>query len=506
MVTQAPVKTFPVHGSNLGPIKHVALELPQSGVAVFKGRSGSGKSTLLRGIEAVVSEKRPDITVHDKELHGELDCFGVELRFGRKISRSGEPEVHGIMGLDIGEFIDPKLKDVGAADAARIRALVRLSGRTADPALFYDLVGGQEAFDAILPNVAVDEDDLLRLAKRIKAGFETAARKAESAADQERGHAQACAEAAKQVDLTAESDPVVLQRTLEGALEQKTKLEQQAIAAVRAKGRYDTAVKNLSAAQAEMMSQPTVEETRGREEIATKAAIDSADEVSQARAALKAAESKSQLANQELSAAAAARSAAETRAKVMASWEQAIQDGAGHPMPSEEELESVAGRASTARMAVETGALIRKARVSQQESEQHLLFAQKWEKTGQDLRSAADSVDKVLSGVVSRMGGLVRVESDRLVCDTARGKTYVAELSDGERCRIGMRLFLDRLGTRESESLPKGVMTLQQSFWGELQPSVQAEIDAEAIAEGVLVITAQATDDEEISVDRVTAV
>ncbi len=144
---------------------------------------------------------------------------------------------------------------------------------------------------------------------------------------------------------------------------------------------------------------------------------------------------------------------------------------------------------------------LRKARVSQQEAQQHLAASQEHVTRAQTLRQAAGSVDSVLSGVVSRMGGLVRVESDRLVCETIRGKTYVSDLSDGERCRIGMRLFLDRLGTRESESLPKGVMTLQQGFWGELPPSVKQEIDQEAKAEGVLVVTAEATDDEAITAE-----
>lgn len=90
------------------------------------------------------------------------------------------------------------------------------------------------------------------------------------------------------------------------------------------------------------------------------------------------------------------------------------------------------------------------------------------------------------------------IDGGRIMTKTKRDDTYFAELSDGERTKIALKLGLDRVGK-------DGLLALEQVFWEGLRPSVQAEIDQAAKDLGVCVIAAQVSEDDELKADRFAA-
>lgn len=85
----------------------------------------------------------------------------------------------------------------------------------------------------------------------------------------------------------------------------------------------------------------------------------------------------------------------------------------------------------------------------------------------------------------------MRVQAGRLVTDTARGDTYFHELSDGERAKMALDIGIDAAGEHAVIVFP------QQQFEG-LSPRNRLALAEHAKARGAVVITAMATDDEDL--------
>ena len=161
---------------NVGPVEYLNLPIPEGGgIVVLHGRNGTGKTKSLEAIEKLTSG-RGNVEVRDGELKGAVSGFGATLTIARSTTRRGEIEVESLSGkFSIADLVQPPVKDPTAADAKRIKTLVSLADAKADPALFHDLVGGAEAFAALIP--LVEADDLVTLASKVKREFEGAARK-----------------------------------------------------------------------------------------------------------------------------------------------------------------------------------------------------------------------------------------------------------------------------------------------------------------------------------------
>ena len=82
---------------------------------------------------------------------------------------------------------------------------------------------------------------------------------------------------------------------------------------------------------------------------------------------------------------------------------------------------------------------------------------------------------------------MLRVESGRLVTDTARGVTFYSELSMGERWRIALDLAADQVGEG-------GIIVVPQEAYESLDPQARDAIHKHAVARRVVVLTAEATD------------
>ena len=233
---------------NMGPVSEVEIPITP-GVVVLRGRNGRGKSTAIASVEAAVS-KKPSPKTKDGEHSGGVDAeeaFGVKLTVGKTSRRSGELTVRTLDGkLDISDIVDPKLKTPEAADAARIKALVKLAGVQPSPELFLPLIGDQDLFEKVTSPSTRETSDVVLMAERIKRDFETQARLEEGNRDTAEGKAQGCEQAIAGIDTQAPSDRQKLSDDLESAIRNETRLQAEWQEARRAAAEYESAQSMLA--------------------------------------------------------------------------------------------------------------------------------------------------------------------------------------------------------------------------------------------------------------------
>ena len=88
--------------------------------------------------------------------------------------------------------------------------------------------------------------------------------------------------------------------------------------------------------------------------------------------------------------------------------------------------------------------------------------------------------------------------------DHNRGTICVSELSDGTRSKVAIDIgiaALARLGVPNKLM----ILTIPQRIYGEFQPKTRGEIDEHAKACGVHVLTALATDDDQLTAEPYSA-
>lgn len=482
---------------NAGPIKYADFQdLPTSGIIELRGHKGIGKSTILRTINHLATsgetKKKPPFSVHDGELNAQVEGFGVSMRLGGRQSHKGQLALVALGAVSVDELVDPGIDNAESADRARIEAIVQMTGQKADDVLFHPLVGGRDAFDRLLPGIAIGETNLVKLAGKIKRGLEQEARKSEAAAEQERGKALGAHEAAAGIDVALPCDEKQLGDALEQAISEKSSVDTRVTAADDSARSVAEARKSLDDAKIKFAGLPTVEEAKASEREALTAHEEADELVDRLKAQLKEAENRAEAAATAWTNAAAARASAESRQQSMQGWEAAV-NATAVVRPSDDEIERAAKAVEAARDASNMGVKVREAKRHHENEEKHKKNAQSFDEDAKGLREAVKGIDGVLSEVVCRLGGKLQVEADRLILETSRGKTYFAELSDGERYEIGIDMLINQKGDGEARN---GLGTIQQKAWGEIQPAVKKRLADYARAKGVLIVTAVVTDDE----------
>ena len=476
--------------SNIGPVSHTSIPIPEpGGLVVLRARNGAGKTKTLEAVETALTG-RGKVEVRDGELRGEVDAFGVKLTVGRSTRRSGELVVESLDGrLSISDLIDPGIKSPDAADARRIKALVQLANVLPSAELFYSLVGGREQFEALVGAGALASDDLVTMAERIKRDLEAKARGEESQAEHAEGRARGSREAAAGVNVKAESDSAALQADLEAAIRDEAALKAQADASSKAAHTAKRAKDQLEDAEAGYEG-PTIENAQ-HEEAFQKQAVEEAEQaVRAAEEALRVARANFEQSRNLYAAAITARKTAEQHEAMVRQWREQI--AASIPVaPTAEQLATAAHRVTNARQAVEQGALVRKAQQHLADADKHASAATAHRKQAERLRTAAHGIDEVLSEVIAKSGTALRVEHGRLVLTTKRGSTYYHDLSDGERSIIALDIGVKAVGRH-------GVITLSQSIYESLDPANRKRLASYALEHGVVVLTAEASDDNEI--------
>ena len=470
---------------DVGPIANLSIQVqPEGGVVVLKGRNGSGKTTALRGAEALVRGEGKLQTRDGSPSSGRVEGFGAMLALGRKATRAGEVEVSSLEGkLNIADLVSPPLKDPGAADRQRIKALVSLAGTGPSQELFRDVIG--DAADAISAATWAG-NDLLDVAAKAKRDLEAEARLQENAASAKEGQAKACEQNAADVDLEAEADEKVLRERYAEASSELTVLSERARAAKESAARVEMARRQLAQLDAED-SGPSVAEADERLSVATSQEHEAEQAVRDLERRLDAA--KADLARKQDARGAAqhARDAAAQREKARATYQQ-ILDGSVTDPPDPALLEAAQQAVNDASAAIEQGALIRRARAQLKEAQQHRADANTAAARAEQLRTAASQIDDVLSRAITSDRLFVR--DGRLYTTTeARGETLFGELSDGERWELAFDIAAPIVGER-------GLLVLPQDAWQHLDPESRGHVAKLARERSINVLTAEATDGE----------
>lgn len=480
---------------NIGPVEHLTIPVPEDGgLVVLKSKNGGGKSNTLAAVESLATGKGK-VSVRDGALRGQVSGLGVTITASRSTRRIGELEVESLEGkLSISELVDPGLKDPGAADAKRIKALVSLTGSDATASEFHKLLGSKERFEEIVSPSSIDGTDWVQMADKIKRDIEKEARKEEDRAEYAEGKARGLAELGEVVDGDIESPEALQSDLIEAAQalsvlqERKRSEQQERERASKARAR----IERLSDGLAERIDMLTANET------ATAERYDSLvhqEEVMQHQ--IDELQSRLRLVQEEKSTAWDRLTDTRERLSEAKESEQEILELQGSlevamaPV-DDSEIEfaerNVAGikeRIERAAVAKEKADKIHEANAIRKQAAEH-------RRKAIELRNAAKSTDAILSELVAKYCDVLRVEHGRLVLNTTRGTTYFAELSHGERVKLAIDIAIRKLGTA-------AIVVLEQEFYEGLDAFARRDVHEHAKLRKVLVLTAESSTDSEIN-------
>lgn len=491
---------------NVGPINgQFSIDLSAGpGVYILRGSKGSGKSHTLSCLDLLAGHSA-DITLHDGAQSGRISGFGVVVPIGlsrkangsAKISRKGEFSAHTLDAeqFTISDITDPGIKDPVKADAHRIKALAALARTRSEPSDYHDLAGGKDEFERLVKADAMDTDDPVLLASRIKAAFDAAARNAETLADRAEGQAQACQAAVADIDIDAECDPRSLADAVDAAVAERSRLKTLRDAAQRGAKLREQAQYRLDRTRAAHKG-PTVREAQSEHDEADGEVTHFANMVDDLRIRLAVAESMLAKAKQRRDHAKAAITNAKQHAELVAQLEELLAQPVAES-PSVEEVAAADQALEDARARQKRGVLILEAKRRWDDGNTHLAESGSHRERAERMREASGGVFDVLMRSVKLDG--VRVETidgaPRLMVDhPRRGPTLFAQLSDGERTRKVIDVLAPLLPS-------PGLFPLSQRLSQDLAPSDFRDLDTLAKERGIYCLAAL-VDDGELRVDR----
>lgn len=474
---------------NCGPIGHLAFTLDDYGVTTLVAPNACGKSTAL---QAVQTAARGDgkLPLKDHTKRGMVSAFGAKITIGGTTRHTGEFEVTNLEGrFDIGALIDPKIKSPAAADAARIKALIALTGVKADPTLFRQHEAFEDFGTVVTPD-CLETDDLVEMARRIKAKYDLAARIAEGEADREEGHAASLA-SADAVDPAAEFREDVLQQAYDAARDNLTRLD--AAQAAHAKAQKDMVAAQELLSELRKDSAFTAEQIDSELEQGRQGLAEANERITALEEALQQEKDLAEDLKTAINLWQERRDGEQRRLKSVADAEKIVAACQQTAAPTPEALQAAEKALNEARAAMDRGSIIRQAKRNAARAEQHKRLAAQAREKAARLRNAGKSTDEVLSGAISC--DRLRVESDgtaaRLVTDTGRGQSIpYHDLSDGERGEIAVDIGAAQVGEA-------GLLVVAQPVWEGLDGANRKRIHEKASGRKVYVLTAEATEDPE---------
>jgi energy-coupling factor transporter ATP-binding protein EcfA2 len=486
-------KTVHVEMENVGPVKRIAIDVPRAGVVVWKGRNGAGKTTLLNALDAVGrGTGKPPIT--DGEDRAEIRLGDVTLRVGKRNQRTGEPEFEMLDGrYSIADLIAPGFKSRESCDAHAIKTLAQLAG-SGDVSLFYELAGGQEAFEELVPAEVAGDNDVVALAGRIERALQRKAKTEEDAAAGADGKADAYSASASQVDTSGPHDEHELAESRSFAERECGRLEQKA-ADAEAKLRDARAAQDaLEDAEAETDG-PSIEDATATLAQARGLVTERLAVVTQLEQQLRNARTELQQAESAVREAETVLTSAQNTAKTLAKFRATVEAARNVEIVSPEELAKARAAVNATREAELRGRDIRKALEAREQAESWRKRAAEHRKAADRLRQAAAATDDVLSGLVGKLGSPLFVERGRLLINTDRGKESFWDLSDGERSELAVTVFANAI--RQHNPGKDCQLTLPQSFWEGLDFNGRKRIAELMERQEVLAWTAECSRDQD---------
>lgn len=514
-----PIKLF---GAGGAPDRDI--DWPEGGgLVVLAGSNGCGKSQTLNAIEALTTGAKT-IGVKHGRSHGEVSGFGVSIKLGGRTTRQGELDVVGYSSrMDIAGIVDPGLKERDPANRAIVKSIVRMLGLSADARLFHPLCSHRTAddtdesydercrsqFDAIMEAGIGEDDDLVDIARKVKRGFDAAARRVKGEAERVQGEADALLAADANLDMDAPHESAELAAELERTVGAEAALFEKSKAHNRLKDDAQAARDKLGSGGG-----PTDEDFQGAHDELTEAAkaLDEADQaeadagnaVDAAEQVLKDARALYQSAASARMAASAAKEAAgkhlDTLEESETGWKAAkvaiARLESAEDAPGEDDLEGARGAVTAAREAIERGALVRHALEQLEKGKKRRLNAANLRGREQELRDAGRGTDGVLSQLINKAGveGLTVVDGEVLAVPPGETEPRpFLDLSDGQRTRVAVDATIPVV----RRDLPEGelaVIVLGQRVYQDLDFENRQALRRHVEGRRVLLFTALPTE------------
>jgi SWI/SNF-related matrix-associated actin-dependent regulator 1 of chromatin subfamily A len=423
-----------------------------------------------------------------------VEGVGARLSIGRSTRRTGEAEVATLEGrFDISQLVDPGLKDAEAADKARIKALIQLSGAKADAAEFAALLPEGVSLGSLV-EAAEQSADPVTLAAQIKRALESQARREEKIAAEKRTEATAIRQNAGGVDDAGPS----LQET-EAAIQEALFAEQAVKQRATSVAEQIAAAHNARKALAELQAADTqdvaavaaeladakkrVETIRGERDALTA-------KLAEIEQAIREADQRVKTAGETVTALGANLDAAERRTRRTTVLENVIA-AAPEPVP-QADIDAASERLAEAKGRYGLAVQADNARKALAKANTILEAATAANRRAEQLRNAGKALDDVLSAMVGRVTDALKVAGGQLVV-AATGEPF-DRLSHGEGWRIALEIAANMVGTG-------GIVVVPQEAWEGQDPINRAEIAEIARTVGILIVTAECSENAEIAAE-----
>ena len=479
-----------------GPIDRLSLKIDGPGVYLMRAENGAGKSIALSAVKTLITGEGKLPIGYGKE-EAKITGLGVTVSFGRTkrgVSKFGELEVQSLEGsYSLGNFVKPANKDPLVSDAKSIKELLKISGYKVGPEVFSGLFMSEKEFNEVVQIDSIS-DDPVEMSSRIKRDIEEAARHYEAVFAKSKADGQVLFDSVPKEMTESEIDsPEEVDKALDCSKSRHWKLITARANGLREIKNHEEVKTKLSVMEPRLVNDILVEGQFLRQESVQLAArIDVAEkELSGMKQKLAAISEQIEIKLTELADAKTQNKAIDELKKTL--------ESALPVVPSEEdiaaagkEMESLVRRLDVSKKKESLLEKATKARELFFKAEEASLVASRY-------RESAAGVEKILADMVSGCGADMIVRNGRLVVNTKRGEEFFSDLSEGQRCRIGIKLLVDSMKRRFPDDIP--VCVLEQEAWEPLQPSVKNEIREIAKQEGVAIIAAEASDDPEIVVE-----
>lgn len=480
---------------NVCAVERVTIPyLEEGGIVVCRGPNGSGKTLgVLGGVERLLGGDNK-LSVRDGAAgRGSVSWGDARLTIGASTRMKGEAECRSIADdLSIMELVEPIAKTAQTADKMRTRALCRLTNATADPALFYDLVGGKGEFDRHVKAATLVNVDLVDLQEAIARDLHEAKRIATEKADKASGEANVYRHATEGVDLKAEADSDVLGSALASAIVTRDaiKVEADAFAlsrenAVNAENALDRAVEAYKGPDAKSSREALVA-VRLEKDAAFVGLADAQRLVDQEE-------------RKEVLAEAAYDAATEHEAS-MAEWRESIDAVKHQSPPSDDTITKSEEAIVAAQAAVEKGMVVRKAIQHAELYEAAKAERDDMNAEAAKLYDAAIGCESILAEAVHAEG--LSLQLGRWIVKTAdRGDVFFHDLSKGEKASLCIQWVTRELRARGAG---RALIPFPQELWEGLDLDNRRKLDATCKELKVCVLTAACDHDvsgEELRVE-----
>jgi DNA repair exonuclease SbcCD ATPase subunit len=487
--------TSEITARNIGPVREFSIPLREGGgLTELVGINGAGKSSILAALQRAMGGNA-DVAKTDGSLRGALEVCGVKLMVtGSGARRSGELEAASIEGrFDISDIVDPGIKSPEAADLARAKAILEVTGKKPDLELFKASCGGASLIEAVATDPTRNAKSLVEMATHLKRDLEARRRIYQSRATALGGEAKALRESAAGVNIGVETGEVTLAAAQRDAIRSEAKLEEQAKAASDAAQRGQEAAGAMARASAEYTG-PTVEQAQRTAEQMLEARDKAEDNVQDLERKLQDARNVLEQAEQTWNSAVDVCEVARSHEQTIRQAETALQSASAIQGPSDADLAAAAQAVQQANEAMMAGADARTARTALNDAAEKDAVVKEYLAKVEELTTFSRATfEEVLTQAV-HVPGITFSEARMFWAPPGSGQPpeLFERLGRGQQCKISADIAVQRIEELGLEGI--ALLILKQEHNEGLDPENRAALNAHLQSVGANMITARATD------------